>query len=291
MRNKVYLEWFTLDDSFPFFIQYGGHEDDTNLHIHADFSELVIVLSGSATHSVNAEETFVKKGDVFVIKGATPHGYRNPQRFKICNIMYKTGLLHSFGSDLNRSIGYQALFVIEPAYREELPFKSRLSLDLTSLEFVSAHVSALVREYEEKEQAFKTMVSAGFLQLIVYLSRRYEKQNGGSESRLIHLARVVSYLEDHYLEPLSIEKLAAESQISVRHLNRLFKSHYQITPLEYVQKLRLEHASELLKRTNLPVTLLSYESGFNDSNYFTRQFTKQFGMAPTFYRRLHQDNP
>ncbi|MEO3946904.1 helix-turn-helix domain-containing protein [Gorillibacterium sp. CAU 1737] len=285
--NEVYLNWFTHDETFPFFIQYGGHDEDTRMHVHVDFSELVIILSGTATHVVGNEEMFIKKGDVFVINGATPHGYKNTHNFKICNIMYRTNLLPASGNSLNKSSGFQALFVIEPNSRHE-QMKSRLNLDLPSLEFVVAHISALVREYEEKQQAYQTMVSAGFLQLIVYLSRQYENQVCDKENNLIHLAKAVSYLEDHYLEQLSMEELAAKSKLSIRHLNRIFKAHYQLTPLEYIHQLRLEHACILLKKTNLPITVLSYESGFNDSNYFTRQFTKKFGMSPTAYRRHHQ---
>lgn len=286
--NKVYLDWFTIDETFPFFIQYGGHVEDTNMHVHVDFSELVIVLSGVATHVVNTEETFIKKGDVFVINGSTPHGYKDTQNFKICNIMYKTDMLPETGSDLNKLSGFQALFVFEPIYRTEELLKSRLNLSLSSLEFVSTYVAELVREYEEKRQAYQTMVSAAFSQLIVYLSREYENQNHDKHSNLMHLAKAVSYMEDHYLEQIAMEELAAKSQISVRHLNRIFKTHYQITPLEYIHKLRLEHACSLLKRSNLPITVLSHESGFNDSNYFTRQFVKSFGMSPTSYRRLYK---
>lgn len=53
--NTVYLNWFTNDEQFPFFIQYGGHEEDLELHKHDDFTELVIVLNGNATYTVNSE--------------------------------------------------------------------------------------------------------------------------------------------------------------------------------------------------------------------------------------------
>ncbi|WP_058302338.1 helix-turn-helix domain-containing protein [Gorillibacterium timonense] len=282
--NKVMLEWFTTDDQFPFFIQYGGHKEDADLHVHLDFSELVIVLNGTATHLINAEETFIKKGDVFVINGSTPHGYKDARDFKICNIMYRTHMLSSMKTDLNHSSGFQALFVIEPFYRQEQPFMSRLSLDIAKLEYVLGLISHLIEEYINKRQAYQTMVGAYFMQLIVYLSRLYENQDDRRQDHLLHLAKAISYLEDHYLEPLTMEELAARSQLSVRHLNRMFRLHYNITPLAYIQKLRFERACVLLKKTKLPITDVSYECGFNDSNYFTRQFTKTLGVSPTRYR-------
>lgn len=62
LLSNAYLRWFTSDhQQFPFFIQYGGHVEDMELHNHMDFTELVIVLNGHATHVVNTEEFFIKK--------------------------------------------------------------------------------------------------------------------------------------------------------------------------------------------------------------------------------------
>ncbi len=281
----VFLNWFTTDEQFPFFIQYGGHEEDVDLHNHSDFSELVIVLNGNATHVLNTEASFIKKGNVFVIDGATAHAYKDPHDFKICNIMYRPEMLRAAGPDLRTSKGFQALFFLEPFYRNIQHYESKLNLSISSLEYVSSLISAMIEEYENKLQGYQTMLSSRFMELVVFLSRQYEKQEQGLQSNLMHLANAISYIEDHFLESLALEEVAAKSGISVRHLNRIFQSYYQTTPFSYLQRLRLEHACALLKKTNLAITKISYESGFNDSNYFTRQFTKIYGMSPKAYRQ------
>lgn len=283
--ENYYLKWFTDDGQFPFFIQYGGHDENLELHQHADFSELVVVLSGNAMHIVNTDETFIKKGDVFVIEGATSHAYKDPHDFKICNIMYKPELLNSAGSDLRTCKGFQALFVLEPFYRKTHHCSSRLSLPVSNLEFVSSFVSVMIQEYKTKLQAYQTLLTSRFMELVVYLSRQYENQEQGMQSNLMHLANALSYIEDHYLEALTLEEIAAKSDISVRHLNRIFQAYYQTTPFSYLLKLRMEHASSLLKKTSLSITEISYESGFNDSNYFTRRFNKAYGMSPKAFRQ------
>lgn len=110
----VNLNWFTTDEQFPFFIQYGGHDVDLDLHNHSDFSELVIVLNGNAMHVVNMEASFIKKGNVFIIDGANAHAYKDPHDFKICNIMYRPEMLKAAGPDLRAFKGFQALFFLEP---------------------------------------------------------------------------------------------------------------------------------------------------------------------------------
>jgi AraC-like DNA-binding protein len=281
----TYLEWFTKDEKFPFFIQYGLHDADCEPHKHIDFSELVIVLQGNALHLVNNETTFIKKGNVFVINGDTVHGYKDPHDLKICNIMYRPEILLSAGLDLKASNGYQALFVLEPFYRNIHSYTSKLNLSIPSLEYVSSMLSIMINEYNGKLQAYQTMLISRFMELVVYLSRQYENQEKGTHNYLMHLANAISYMEDHYLEPLNLEQIASQSDISVRHLNRIFQSYYQTTPIFYLQRLRFERACTLLKQTSLPILKIATECGFNDSNYFSRQFTKIYGLSPRAYRK------
>ncbi|WP_138493637.1 AraC family transcriptional regulator [Paenibacillus pinistramenti] len=283
--SDVYLSWFTTDEHFPFFIQYGGHDEDTAFHKHVDFSELVIVLNGHASHIVNHEEAFIKKGNVFVINGDTPHAYKDPYDFKICNIMYKPEMLKSAGPDLKTLNGFQALFILEPFYRSINVYKSKLNLSIAGLEYVSALISEMVEEYEHKQHGYQTMLASKFMELVVYLSRQYDHQEKGIDSSLMHLANAISYIEDHYLEQITLEDIAEKSAISVRHLNRIFRAYYQTTPIAYLQRLRLERASTLLKQTNLSITEISYECGFNDSNYLTRLFKKTYGISPKTMRK------
>ncbi|MNW35628.1 HTH-type transcriptional activator RhaS [compost metagenome] len=124
------------------------------------------------------------------------------------------------------------------------------------------------------------------MELAIQLSRLYEHQEQqGTHGGLLHLAKAISYMEDHYIKPLSREEIAAQSNVSVRHLNRLFQSYYDTTPFAYLQQLRLEHARRLLETTSLPISDIAYKSGFNDSNYFTRQFTRMLGQSPKAYRK------
>ena len=285
--SDVYLNWFTTDEQFPFFIQYGGHEEEMSLHKHVDFSELVIVLNGHATHIVNNEESFIKKGNVFVLNGGTPHAYKAPHEFKICNVMYRPELLKSAGPDLRSLNGYQALFILEPFYRSINTYKSKLNMSIAGLEYVSSLVQVMINEYETKEHGYQTMLASRFMELVVYLSRQYDHKEKGVDNSLMHLASAMSYIEDHYLDQVTLEEIASRSELSVRHLNRIFQAYYQTTPIAYIHRLRLERACTLLKQTNRSITDIAYECGFNDSNYLTRQFKKSFGITPKAYRKMH----
>jgi len=286
--DYMFLYFFTRDHSFPFFIQYGYHDYNMPEHFHYDFFELVIVLNGTATHIVNSEEFFIKKGDVFVCSKEISHGYKDPINFKIINIMYEPEKFHEICNDIKKSSGYQALFVLEPFYRKKHSFSNTLSLPVSSLEYVAELGASIYKEYQDKNQGYQTMIYSHFMEMVVYLSRQYVIVNEHSQDILLHLAKAVSFLEDNYLTPIKLEDLADEAHLSVRHFNRIFKENYETTPINYILQLRLNHACSLLKKSKLCIADIAAESGFEDSNYFSRQFKKFFNITPKEYRKNFQ---
>ncbi|WP_243156371.1 helix-turn-helix domain-containing protein [Clostridium sp. C8-1-8] len=278
------LSTFTKDSDFPFFIQLGKHDDNMPVHYHEDFSELVIVLKGTADHIVNSEKYFIKKGDVFIINKNTFHGYENTSNFRICNIMYKPKHLYQVGNDLEKSPGYQALFVVEPSLAKDSNFRSKLQLTLSDYEKAKEIILDMVNEYENKSQGYQTMVYSHFMELVVFLSRLYDLSGSGLSSNLINIVKAASYMENNFQNPINLQDLADEAGISVRHLNRIFKEHYKTTPINYLLRLRIQYACLLLKKNDYSISDVAYESGFGDSNYFARQFKKIMGFSPKDYR-------
>ncbi|WP_160683323.1 helix-turn-helix domain-containing protein [Clostridium sp. C2-6-12] len=280
----MYLHYFSQEDNFPFFIQYGEHDTDMPVHYHCDFSELVIVLNGTANHIVNSEEYFIKKGDVFVINGDTSHGYINTYNLKICNIMYKPEHLHEVGNDLKKSSGYQSLFVIEPFLVKKHNFKSKLHLTLSEYEKVKEIIFNIIKEYNDRQQGFQTMIYSHFMALVVFLSRQYNLLSLETEDNIINIAKAISYMENNFLEQISLNDLANKANLSIRHFNRIFKENYKTSPMNYIINLRIQHACLLLRKSTLKISDIAYESGFDDSNYFSRQFKKTIGLSPKEYR-------
>lgn len=283
--EQMHLNDFAKNPGFAFFVQYGHHEGEMYIHSHADFSELVIVLDGSATHIVDGERYQIYKGDVFVINNDTAHGYTDARHFRICNIMFHPSLLRSSTYDLSESAGFQALFILEPQYTKIHHFTSRLRL--TDVQFLSIlpTIDALLQEYEAHPLGWKTMVLSNFFQLVVKLSRLYEAGSTGDTSGILKLAEAIAYLEKNYTEAVSISGLAALSHYSEKHFVRLFKETMHCLPTDYLTALRLQKARELLRTEASPITDIAIRCGFNDSNYFARIFKKQYKMTPSEYRK------
>lgn len=280
----IYLQHFTDDENFPFFIQYSTHDTDMPLHYHFDFSELIIALSGTATYIVNDKQYFIKKGDVFVINSNTTHGYKSACDLKTCNIMYKSSILFRGKNDIETSSGYHALFVVDPLLPEKHSFNSPLKLALSDFKKAKKLSSSMLEEYQVKPQGYQTLICSYFMELVVLLSRKYNLDHTEVKCDFINTATSILYMENHFKAKITLPDLAEKANISPRHFTRLFSETYKTTPINYIMNLRIQYACSLLKKSNLSISDIAFESGFNDSNYFTRQFKHFYGISPKQYR-------
>lgn len=280
--HEYSLDLFTKDLAFPFFIQYGGHNEDLIMHSHKDFAELVIVLSGEALHLVNQEQFHIKKGDVFVIHKQTSHGYQNVHNFRICNIMYQPEFIDFSKMDIGQTAGFHALFFLEPFYTRISHFKSRLYLNTQELFSISELIKRIVEEYNSDKSGRQSMLQTLFIQLVIRLSRYYEtkEKNTNNDNQILALAQSLTYLKQHFRDNILVSELAKNANYSHRHFTRLFKELYHTTPRNYIISLRLEYACELIQYSDKSISDIALESGFDNINYFYRIFKNRTGMSP-----------
>ena len=275
----LYLNTFTNDEAFPFFIQHGGHDEPLYRHTHADFAELSLVTDGSARHLVDSDSYPIEKGDVFVIHERVSHAFEETDRLRLYNVMFSPRLLPE--SDISGSSGFSALFSPENNKRS---FSSHLRLSPGDYELVAHLFRRMNREYTEKRVGWQTAVQGDFLRLTVTLSRLYDFDKVKDDHGLEKIAGAAAYIEQNYSESISVASLAEMSNYSLRQFIRLFKKAYGCIPTEYIANLRMQKARELLRSKTSSVTDIALFCGYGDSNYFSRIFRKYNGMTPSEYR-------
>lgn len=117
------------------------------------------------------------------------------------------------------------------------------------------------------------------------IRQKSDKQRMGLASRLkIHhprLLKVLALMEANIEDPLSPSVLAEHAHLSIRQLERLFRSHLDNSPSGYYMKLRLERAQQLLKESHLSVAEIASACGFSSGPHFTRSYRNQFGRSPS----------
>jgi AraC-like DNA-binding protein len=105
----------------------------------------------------------------------------------------------------------------------------------------------------------------------------------------IHLLRAKDVIDREYARPLDVASLASEAHASTAHFARSFKRAFGETPHKYLVRRRIERAKELLRGTDLSVTEVSLEVGFQSLGSFGTAFRELVGEPPGAYRRRWRD--
>jgi len=275
-------EWFH-PDGFPISVERREPQEHFGPHAH-EFAELVIVMGGKCLHVTGSDSWELTAGDVFVIAGPREHEYRDLDDLRLLNILYQPNQLNMGLQDLPSVAGYHALFTLEPAWRTRQPAKGRLHLSGKELAQVTELVERLEGELRSREAGFGFMAMACFMQIIGMLSRCYGKSPSPDGRALLRIGEALSHLERNIHREVNLEELASIAQMSQRSFLRVFQSATGASPLAWVIEQRINRARHLLRHTDRRITEIAFDVGFNDSNYFSRQFGKITGFSPRDYR-------
>ncbi len=99
------------------------------------------------------------------------------------------------------------------------------------------------------------------------------------------ITQIQIWLQDNYHREILFPQIAERFGMSIRTLNRRFKTALGQTPLEYLQEIRINTAKDLLKTSNLSISEIADKIGYDDTGYFTRLFKKHLSTTPNAYRK------
>ncbi len=103
-----------------------------------------------------------------------------------------------------------------------------------------------------------------------------------------HLQQIKLYILNHFTKDISLDTLAAHFNISVPHLAAIYRKYFHITPMNYINTLRMEQAAKLLRLYPYSCKEVATLSGFHDPLYFSRRFHQYWGLSPREYRRQNR---
>jgi AraC family transcriptional regulator of arabinose operon len=119
--------------------------------------------------------------------------------------------------------------------------------------------------------------------------RAHAAQDGDLHATLdSRIVRAVSHLTEHFREPFHLPALARRCGLSVSRFSHLFRSQLGQTPGQFLERQRLAHAVDLLRRTPLGVAEIADACGFEDPFYFTNRFRRHYGKSPSRFRLAAQ---
>lgn len=258
--------------------------DLTEVEHQHDFCELTIVSRGSALHHLEGIESPVTAGDVFLLQGQQRHYFHSRKDLDLVNIMYDPDAIGLPEKELRRLPGYCAMFLLEPTYRRQHRFASLLHLKRIPLAQVERIAEEMEQESLRKEAGYEAALLAKLLELIVYLSRLYMQSETTEARALLRVGHVIGSLENDYAKDWTLEEILKIAHMSRSNFMRVFKRATGQSPIEYLLRMRIQEGMKRLTHTDMSITEIAMEIGFNDSNYFSRQFRQALGTSPRSFR-------
>lgn len=251
------------------------------IHWHEEL-EFTYVLEGSCTYQVDLLPRQVSKGDFLLIPPGILHGFSSEgcAHMVTDSFVFRMDMLESLRSDACTPY-------LLPVAGQRVRFPVVLSAEAPYAEKILEIYRALLETVTEKPRGYELETKALLFHLFftLYQYVPYQKQNKEHEAITDKLKIALQYVQDHYREPLTVLELAGMCGFSEYHFMRFFKKHMNMTCIEYINQYRLDMASRQLTESDLPITTIALENGFNNVSYFNRVFKKEFGMTPKEFRR------
>lgn len=274
--------------SFPLYIGKGNLVSFPNLsaicHWHEDL-EFIYIWEGHMEYYVNGEIVRLCPGEgLFVNARQLHYGFSGDGT----DCIYLCTLLNPVllgGNAYLESLVQQVTEHPQWAFvhlRQEMPWQKRI-LSL---------LQELYDCYIERADGFELMVEALYFQIIACLYGQRPPVQIGKEERMVNnqlstLKEMLSVIQYHYMESLTLTEIASAGHLSSSACCRLFHKYLSRTPIEFLTEVRLNQSCILLETTSLSMTQIAVQVGFGGSSYFAERFRRQYGCSPSACRKKH----
>ncbi|MDU4694854.1 MAG: response regulator [Paenibacillus sp.] len=130
-----------------------------------------------------------------------------------------------------------------------------------------------------------------FEALLLGLTEYYHEQvrRSVAAGRPFSVEDIKAYIDNHYFEDIKISMFTEKYFLSREYLMKLFKQQYGCGIHEYVQKVRMDKAKELLDDSSLKIQEISEMLGYKDKNYFSKAFRNYYDLSPSEYRQQQEE--
>lgn len=246
--------------------------DQLELAWHEEM-EIKYIVSGSMHIHFGTKVEQVKQGDLVVINSCQYHTNQFEDGEKVvyhllCVDLSRLGILRdSLAGEENSGVRFQNIIRNDP--------------DITQYAELMFHGF----DSQQDSMLHIGLFLAFFANLKRYTENRTGMLSGGKRPRgqeeMVHLA--FSYIHEHYAQMIRVADIARQCYVTEAHFCRVFRAFTGMTPVTYINKLRLNKAIAMLEHTDLRFSEIAAQVGFVDSSYLCRNFKKYTGISPSAY--------
>lgn len=277
--NAAYLNNSTLaveDESKPLIVTSCGNykvknraEVRTSRPKGRKDYQLLYIAAGQGHFFINGQERVVSAGNIIVYLPGQPQEYVYFKDDKT-DVYW----VHFTGSDVEKIIDY---------------YNIRLSENIiyigTSPDYQWLF-GQIIQEMQLCRPRFEELISLLLRNIFILISRNLIGANCADNSLENEVELAMHYFRENYRSEINVEDYALSRGMSASNFYRVFKQISGSTPLQYILKLRLSNAQNLLENSNLTIAEIASAVGYENPLYFSRVFHKHIGVSPSEYRKM-----
>ena len=273
-------------DHFPFLVSYQClSEYDSNSfmwHCHPEI-EITYVKEGSMHYRINNRSFHLKEGDIIFCNSNALHSgeMENQEDCSYIPITFDPKLIYGFFQStictryVDPVIQNLAVCAVHIDYSEKWheTFRDRM-LEVISLD-------------KQKPDFYELDISIRMQLLWRLLVEHLPRQPVSTTSDFTEyerIRRILSYIEQNYMNQITLDDISEHIHLCESECTRLFKRHMNTTLFSFLQEYRIERSLEYLN-TKESISSIAEKTGFSDSNYYSKVFSKIKGCSPREYRK------
>lgn len=262
-------------------------QDVTNPHFH-NLMEIGYCRDGKGSLFYNGENVPYETGSVTVIPANYPH-----------STLSEGGKLNYWEYlFFDPAVILKKLYPDNPAYQKRLlgvMTKRALHFSEREQAAFSETVKLIMEEMREKPNYYIESVGGLMLSLCISILRFYrgeteipelgKRELPRTERETIPIKAGLSYIMEHYMESIRAEDIARVCSMSETHLRRFFEEYVRMSPMDYLNFVRVQNACDILKKSSIPMEQVAMRVGFNTISTFNRNFKRFVGLPPYRWKR------
>ncbi len=225
---------------------------------------IMLITKGSCHVTYNDNTTTASLNDVIFLDCNLPHSYRSEAGFEALWLHFDGAMGIAYANQLIGTKGP----LLKPANPQRFHH----------------HLERIYKIFRERraisEPRLSDSITALLTELLITDSDLYESSSKGHS-----LDDTISYINEHFSKPLSLNDLATQSALSPYYFTRVFTKETGMTPYQYLIQTRLSAAKYLLKTTSSSIKSITFSCGFTSESNFCYTFKKWEHMTPTQYRQ------
>ncbi|MFK7695006.1 AraC family transcriptional regulator [Paenibacillus sp. HJGM_3] len=264
-------------DDLPFYILLNKLSRKYPLH-HHNFAELSFVIDGTAQEILNGRPHPLHRGTVSLLMPHHMHEILIEPGHTVTKYCCMFDLSILFSSPPDKWLGTRLLTA-----GKELPSFGQLT------EQQSRHLTRIMEdlfmEYHSSNDGKNTMIRSKLLEALVFYIRTCQKSREPDilllQDRKRDIFEVLKHMHLHYNEPLTLSSVSEQLDWNSSYLSHVFKSIVGKSFIEYLHELRIGRASCYLQTTNLSISEIALEVGFDNFRTFSRVYKELKGMTPS----------